>query len=243
MSVWKGWFVFFVALARRLRDALFAHAPPRFTFSRRGTDHGLAVLLHGLMGSPMEMRAFYLMLYRDYDIMCPRLPRRGNCSLQKASREITAAVQQYFRIYPHRRSLILIGNSNGGRIAAQIAIALSSQDVDITLITVGTPFYGTTLLDYAPVRFAMRLRGCCQEIIDELRPRSRCNNQLVSQLLNCNLRCRMFFEALNDMKVIPPKKRSDRFLSSVFNLPDDCHLSAPYAVADNLKNVLRYLAH
>ena len=200
-------------------------------------DPPLAVLIHGLMGSPSELQPLVDAVPANYSVLCPWVRNRGNCPLRDAVDCLMPSICQYIKDHPNA-PVVLIGYSNGGRVAAQIAILLRERGHAVKLITVCTPFLGTPWFEWDICCTLMRLRGYLREVINELRPGSRVNRDLVYELMDGSLTSQnVFFVARHDFKV--PGRYDDTPLAKYPRvLEHDGHLSAVHAVAPLLSDIL-----
>lgn len=87
----------------------------------------LVVLLHGLFGSPCiwYRQQDLLKQCEGIDVYAAPVYKRGNCSLEDAAMRIQKVIENYRTKHPN--PIILIGNSNGARVAARVYIDLMKK--------------------------------------------------------------------------------------------------------------------
>lgn len=198
----------------------------------------LLVLIHGLNGTPLEMLPFIDKLGRTHDVYCPAVLRRGNCSLDEAVDALYPPIQAYLTEHPEA-PVSLIGNSNGGRIAARLECRLRGMCKQLTLVTICTPFYGTYWMSFGICRFFARtLLGYRFDVIAELMPREFIEDRINSWFLPLSDTTQYkFYAARHDWKVFPLQTALPCGIDDerARVLEFDSHLSAPYEVARRIK--------
>ena len=101
----------------------------------------LIIYLHGLNGSPKRARSYLSKIKIPATIITPIIPHKGNCSLEVAAEPILEYIQQN-----NYRTIILIGYSNGSRIAAHIENALPLH-INVLFISIAGVHFGTKLMN------------------------------------------------------------------------------------------------
>lgn len=113
----------------------------------------LVVLIHGLNAHPSQMdchaKAFKKKLGDDVLIYQAQVYKKGNCGSRDLARyHISNTVFHYLKNSPNMK-LYLHGISNGGLIAAEVAVDMIESKIDGNRIMVNansSPFYGTKLM-------------------------------------------------------------------------------------------------
>ncbi len=114
---------------------------------------GLCLFIHGLRGIPHDWHEYLVEMKRRHpDVYClaPYVLLEGNCSLKEAAAPLLRLVQDYARKNPGK-PIILIGTSNGGRIAMYLETQLRVEDLEyrqLTVVSLAGVHYGTQFIDY-----------------------------------------------------------------------------------------------
>jgi len=110
-------------------------------------DHrpNLAVLLHGLQGSPADLADHHRRFEATHAVYSPRIHRAGNCPVDVAAAPVLGAIARHLERHPGTATVTLVGLSNGGRIATWIEIELRATAVPVFTATLATPFLGSPL--------------------------------------------------------------------------------------------------
>lgn len=117
------------------------------------SSHGLFVLIHGLNGHPSSWNSHIKEIKKEknVDIFTPFVPEKGQCTLEKAANPILKHVQAYCDKHPNK-PVILIGVSNGGRIATYIDIEMRKKDkyhkTAIKVSTIAAVHFGSLAIDH-----------------------------------------------------------------------------------------------
>ncbi len=123
--------------------------PTSDSFDWKEGSRGLCVLVDGLFG-PREIleqqRQHLVEKTRQIDIKVPQVPHNGNCPVQTAVEPILHMVMDYRSHYPEN-PICLIGVSNGGRIIAELELALRDSPSSVKVSTIAGVMFGTRLID------------------------------------------------------------------------------------------------
>lgn len=118
----------------------------------RARATAIVVLIHGLKGHPSQMdghaEAFRKRLGRDVLVYQVQVDKLGNCSKAEAVKRITDTVLPILQQNPAMK-LYSHGISNGGRLAAQLAIDLLAEGIEGNRVMVNAnsaPLYGTKVM-------------------------------------------------------------------------------------------------
>lgn len=109
---------------------------------------GLIVLVHGLSSSPHQWWSYKEHIEQglpDWTLFAPQVKNGGNCALDDAAKPILEAIQLWSEHNP-KRPIILIGASNGGRIAMQVANLMDAEHPTL-LVSLAGAIGGSRLLD------------------------------------------------------------------------------------------------
>jgi hypothetical protein len=90
--------------------------------NERRDSAGLCLLLHGMNASRKQWEKYTRQFPKDFphmDYLAGPVFKAGNCSLEEAAEPFIEVVEDYLRKFPGK-PLILIGTSNGSRIASYI---------------------------------------------------------------------------------------------------------------------------
>jgi|GEM_PF-2552082 len=121
-----------------------------FEEEKKTVNEGLIVFIHGLndtvkTGNEVYRKEIERLAEGRYEILVPKVYKKGNCSLEKAAVPILREVENYIKENPGK-PVQLIGHSNGGRIAAYIETKLRNKDVDIRVTGIAGIFLGSDLV-------------------------------------------------------------------------------------------------
>lgn len=100
------------------------------------------VLLHGLNSSPLAWSSY--LPHMPEACFVPYVKDKGYCSLKEASQPILEVVQDYATRNPDVQ-IVLVGHSNGARIAAYLEQRLHASD--IRLVSIAGPHLGSKLIN------------------------------------------------------------------------------------------------
>ncbi|MCB1136788.1 MAG: hypothetical protein KDK78_11005 [Chlamydiia bacterium] len=110
---------------------------------------GLCLMVDGLFG-PREIlepqRQRFVERSTDLDIKLPQVPFNGNCAVAIAVEPILKMVLDYQSRFPSN-PICLIGVSNGGRIVAELELALRRYPSVVKVSTIAGALLGTRLVD------------------------------------------------------------------------------------------------
>lgn len=115
----------------------------------------LCVLIHGLRGQPATYDFYHDMFKKKLGnritIFQPHVTNKGNCSLDEAADPIYTQIALWSKEHPNR-PIVLIGGSNGARLAGYIAAKLKTKqekeiENPIQACCIAGPFYGTKMIN------------------------------------------------------------------------------------------------
>jgi len=102
-------------------------------------NKGLYVIIHELMSYTFMLGQVISEAIKEknlkYDVMIPKVPFQGNCSLKDASIPIYKLIMDYILKNPNK-PIHIIGSSNGSRIASFIETRLRNIDVKSFIIII-----------------------------------------------------------------------------------------------------------
>lgn len=155
-----------------------------FVRSWSPTSQGLYVIIHGLKGHPMSLgypisNAIHA-AELNYDVIVPKVPRGGNCSLNEAADPILALTENYVRHHAGK-PIHIIAASNGCRIASYIETRLRNADVHIRITAIVGAYGGSRWVN----RLAPLLSRTVLDpvIVEDLCLNSNTNSQLQADML------------------------------------------------------------
>lgn len=123
----------------------------------------LIVYLHGLNGSPTRARPYLSKIRVPATILTPIIPYRGNCSLEVAAESIITYIEQN-----NYKTIILIGYSNGARIASYIENTLP-YNVNVLFISIAGVHYGSKLMNIIDYLGLCNLFGVNRKVVENLK--------------------------------------------------------------------------
>jgi hypothetical protein len=132
----------------------------------------------------------------------PYVPHRGNCSLKEAAEPILAMVEDYIEKNPGK-PVILIGTSNGGRIAAYIETKLRHLNVAIRVAGIAGAFFGSTQMNLLKTLGIAPL-FLKSVVIEELEAASLTARQLIEEMRRpvvVGKRSYEFYATANDLYI------------------------------------------
>jgi pimeloyl-ACP methyl ester carboxylesterase len=109
----------------------------------------LIVLLHGLNSHPSIWNKHIETLahqFREDLVWAPAIIHKGNCSLKTAAEPILAQIITYLK--HQNKPLVLIGASNGARIALYLELKSRKFKSSILTISIAGPHLGTTKIPF-----------------------------------------------------------------------------------------------
>lgn len=130
----------------------------------------LYVLIHGLGGHPSAWNGYMKDIEENNpqaDLLVPHVSKRGNCSLEEAAEPILKAIQDYAKTFP-KNPVILIGTSNGGRIAAHLSSLLQKEVERLKVCSIAGVFFGTEVIDLLNKFSWISQLFYCKDILEDL---------------------------------------------------------------------------
>jgi alpha-beta hydrolase superfamily lysophospholipase len=118
---------------------------------------GLIILLHGLNDGPVQWRqalenikSFDNGYFNNYTIHIPTIPARGNADIETISELIGLMISKFILIKENKhKPIILIGTSNGGRLALYLKNIFAFMSNPSFLASIAGAHYGTEILSAA----------------------------------------------------------------------------------------------
>jgi len=116
-------------------------------------NDGLYLFIHGWKGLPHYFHPYILNVKRkNPSMLCyaPHILAEGNCTLEEAARPLLALIQDYAHQHPGK-PIVLIGTSNGGRIAMYLESQLTVEELkdrEFSLVSLAGVHYGTQFINY-----------------------------------------------------------------------------------------------
>jgi hypothetical protein len=183
----------------------------------------LVVFIHGVNSSPLSWSE-YFKHEPSYDYFVPNVYKKGNCSIEKASHPILNDVQNYVERYPNNY-IILVGHSNGARIATYVEQNLVAKN--ICLVSIAGPHHGTKLVNLAKWCGITKYLNFSCKLLDELTydGNGRCKFK--------NTTIKHFFASKNDMRVFPNDTSLPLEQNSTYYL---IHGESHVTIIDSVKN-------
>lgn len=108
-------------------------------------SEGLYLFIHGLRGAPTAWNSYLKKVNeRSPGIHClaPHVPLGGNCPLEDSAEPLLEIVKDYLKKNPGK-PVVLVGTSNGGRIALYIENKLEADCLNLSIISLAGVHYGT----------------------------------------------------------------------------------------------------
>ena len=175
------------------------------------TTSMLVVLIHGLNSSPLAWTKYLKDLAapeRSVSRFAPYVYKKGYCKCKEAAQPILDVVQSYARQYP-TRPIVLIGHSNGARIAAYIERNLDARD--IRLISIAGPHCGSKLINWVDRLGFTKPFGFTVNMVEELSyqgrwARKQLNKWRTKQKEDVDTGrkvTRVFFASADDWRIFP----------------------------------------
>jgi pimeloyl-ACP methyl ester carboxylesterase len=150
---WEMWMNYWRGLMFVLRWWRWAFTTPGWVRCR--SEETLVVLLHGVHEKWLVWNMVAHALAADLPEACavwaPYMPAAHVAPLAEAAAGLDT-VRQWMRLRPRGR-VILVGMSNGGRVAASWEQHLPAER-DVRVLTLGSPLNGTARLDSVPAALA-----------------------------------------------------------------------------------------
>ncbi len=205
------------------------------------TSSKLIVLIHGLNSSLLAWTEYLTAIKRrepDASCFVPFVLDRGYCPLEDAAVPILRVVQDYVHQYPDN-PVIIIGHSNGGRIAAHIEQELEA--VDVRLVSISAPHGGCKIVNWL-TRFGLcALFGLHPAMVRELtyggpwvsasvdRWQRMARNENRTRVTRC------FFASCDDWRVFPYETSFPILPNSTYRLVSgESHVTIIDAVRDRV---------
>lgn len=191
----------------------------------------LAVLIHGLSGHPADMDPQRQLFVGTHAVYVPWVLQGGNCSVEEAAKPIRAVIDLHLARHPDAR-VVLIGLSNGGRIAARLECDLRERGAPVFLSGMATPFGGSPLMEkygWLPVAVGRY----SEKAVKDLTPGS-----IASRLLEYDIiykarpkESRTSWYAAADDWMVPIESARPAKIHSFYVFENHCHVSLVHAVA------------
>jgi len=151
----------------------------------KSNSDGLYIVIHGLRGNPCTLGIPISNALKNndkmvnYDIVIPKVPYAGNCSLDDATTDIYNLVVNYIHICPNK-PIHMICASNGCRIGSFIETKLRNVDVNIRITSLAGAYGGSRVVNnYSCVLFPI----LHADVITDLKLNSKVNNDLRQDML------------------------------------------------------------
>ena len=167
----------------------------------------LIVFLHGLNSHPSiwnkHLHSFSKQFPQDL-LWAPEILLKGNCSLARASKPILFQLRNYLqKIIEEKKKpfVVLIGASNGARIALNLELRTRSLSSDIFIISIAGPHQGTKRI---PFRYFQTDFELYQELNFQSIFSSLFLQKLQRPLAISTFRKYVFYGSLDDIQVSPP---------------------------------------
>lgn len=206
-------------------------------------------MLHGLDGHPVHFRTHAQRLAAVDGLECwiPTVYQHGNCSLEEATAPLWARLQAFVARHGRDVPIVLVGVSNGGRIAANLEVHMRRHCANpVLLSTVATPYNGTKMLSWFG-KAAKALGVWGRTIVNELSHKSPTCFDLVKEMRvvpTAADREYVFYAARHDWMVVPADSAHPvlgRDEEHVW-LERDGHLSSIYTVSEQqCDRILRFI--
>lgn len=165
-------------------------------------SEGLYLFIHGLYGSPLvwERHANGIKsLAPNTHIFTPRVPMKGNCSLEIAATPFRKAIKNYLTKFPYS-PVTIIGTSNGARIALYVETRINPdllRHTQLRIISLAGVHYGTYLVNLIKKFGLMTLSRLDMKLADEFMYES---DAAKSNLFAWHMRQRLWNERKMDVK-------------------------------------------
>jgi hypothetical protein len=149
-------------------------------------SEGLYLIIHGLKSNPYVFGTIITdtikknLNTKKYDMLIPKIPFGGNCSLSDASAPIYDLVTEYINKYP-KKPIHMIGSSNGCRICSYVETKLRNIDVDIRITALSGAYNGSNIAENYSNILSLVL---CDSLITEMKLNSKVNNKLRKKMMS-----------------------------------------------------------
>lgn len=124
---------------------------------------GLCLLLHGMNASRKQWETYSRQFPKNFPqahLVIGNVYRAGNCSLEAAGNPFIEVVENYLAKFPGK-PIVLIGTSNGARLASYIETQIKPQllqNCKLTVFSIAGVHGGTTLMD-------LTHKICCAKVL------------------------------------------------------------------------------
>lgn len=206
----------------------------------------LVVLIHGLNSSPLAWTSYLEekpKLGDNVSWFVPFVNKKGYCKCKEAARPILEVVQSYANQYPNN-PIILVGHSNGARIAAYIEQKLDANN--IRLISIAGPHYGSKIINWMSALGLTKRLGIPAEMVEELtyqgtwahkkliKWREKYKNEPTKTNVD-----HVFFASLDDWRIFPNQTSFPKLPNSSYHcVSGESHVTIVEAVKER---VLSYI--
>lgn len=175
---------------------------------RKNPSTQLIVMIHGLNSSPLAWSNYIDILSKsDSTISCfaPYVYKKGYCRAKEAALPILEICQSYTKQYPNN-PIILIGHSNGARIAAYIEQKLDAKN--IRLVSIAGPHGGSKLINWIHKLGLTRCFGFSAKMVEELTYQGTFATKKLNKWVKHSEHSykqveRIFFASADDWRVFP----------------------------------------
>lgn len=181
---------------RRLLSWLTHFKNYQSTLPEKENSIGLVALLPGLRVPESMLDGMHDVFEKTFPkaiLFQPKVHNRGNCALDETVNSIYPEFKKFAQMHP-QLPICLIGLSNGGRIAAEIAVRLEVDGFQnpVQIHCIGAPFLGTKIINQPSLPQAVQNQykkvfltvGYQKSIVDELTYQSDVGKALVQKILN-----------------------------------------------------------
>lgn len=229
VSLWRT----VVAIVYLAVPRLLGIRPPSHVVDRH--DARLGVVIHGLCGTTSDTWHYYraLLQHTKWSVFCPEIPNRCRGRVDSLVSAVVAPIIGHCVLHINSKQedkqIVIYGQSRGGIVAAKCALVLREKcpDWTISVVTICSPFYGSTRLSRSQPAWILRLLtwyyGC--ESVDELRPRNPHLYHLRREMLAARGDYLKFEHHVGVADLLVPFS-ADQCLPDTHFLPLDGHYSA-----------------
>jgi triacylglycerol esterase/lipase EstA (alpha/beta hydrolase family) len=203
----------------------------------------LIVLIHGLNSSPLCWSKYIQKLSeckKSTSYFAPYVYKKGYCKLKKASQPIFEVIQKYAHQHPHN-PIILVGHSNGARIAQYIERNLDAKN--ITLVSIAGPHLGSKLVNWTTFLSLNSSLGISDSMANELMYNSEwAKRKLIKWQKNSvehvdKVGKRIFIASADDLRIFPNSTSFPNLPNSTYLLiSGESHVTIVDAVCEKVLN-------
>lgn len=147
-------------------------------------NKGLYVIIHELLSYTFMLGQVISEAIKEknlkYDVIIPKVPFKGNCSLSDASMPIYRLIVNYISNNPNK-PIHIIASSNGCRIASFIETKLRNINVNIRITSIVGAYGGSRIVEKNSQILSLILH---QNIIEDMKLNSKINNELKKNMMN-----------------------------------------------------------